>query len=367
MSNKKLVILGVVAVFMVIWAVVQSRISNRPVNTSGEPTYLVQGLDTADIGSIVIGKGDDEVTLKRQGAGFVAVNKENYPAKINQINDLISKCLEIERTQFVTDKVENHEDLEVTEEKARSVVKFLKPDSTMLTGIIIGKNRDLGQGSYVRLASDDKVYVAQNVPWFSSGAMNFIEQQLTSIKRDDIASVTVSSPDGNYVLKAEENGTGIEMENVPADKKFKSTEAQGVFNILTNLSFSDVKREPNDISFESQYVGRLKDSTEYTINVVTKDDKTFVSCSARFTEERPTTIRKDESEEELKEKEAKLLADDKAKEFAAKHKGWIYEVPDYKSKNLKIKLSDLLEDRKESEMDNPADPNEVTFGESVIP
>jgi hypothetical protein len=367
MSNKKLVILFVVAVFMVIWAIVQSRISNRQVNTTGEPTYLVQGLDTTDIDSIVIGKGEDEVTLKRLGAGFVVVDKENYPAKVSQINDLISKCLEIERTQFVTDKIENHEDLEVTEEKARTVVKFLKPDSTMLAGIIIGKNRDLGQGSYVRLASDDKVYVAQDVPWFSSGAMNFIEQQLTSIKRDDIASVTVSSPDGSYILKAKGNGTEIEMENVPADKQFKSTEAQGVFNVLTNLSFSDVMREPNDMSFDSQFVGRLNDSTEYTINIAMKDDKTFMSCSARFTEERPTTIRKDESEEELKEKEAKLLADDNAKEFTAKHKGWVYEVPDYKANNLKVKLSDLLEDRRESEMDNPADPNAMTFGESVIP
>ncbi len=367
MSNKKLVLLGIVAVLMVIWAVVQSRISNRPVVTSGEPTYLVQGLDTADIDSIVIGKGEDEVTLKRRGAGFVVVNKDNYPAKISQINDLISKCLEIERSQFVTDKTENHEDLEVTEEKARTVVKFLKPDSTLLTGIIIGKTRDLGQGNYVRLASNDKVYVAQNAPWFSSGAISFIEQQLLSVKLDDIESVMVSSSDGNYVLKAKEGGSDIEMENVPAGKKFKNTEGQGVFNVLTNLSFSDVKRDSNDISFDRQYVGRLKDSTEYTVNIATKDDKTFVTCSARFTDERPTTIRKDESEEELKIKEAKLLADDKAKEFTAKHKGWIYEIADYKAKNLKVKLSDLLEEQKESEKDLFSDPNGVMPGELAIP
>ena len=367
MSNKKLVILCVVAVFMLIWAVIQSRISNRPVFTSGEPTYLVQGLDTADIDSIIIGKGDDEVTLKRQGAGFVVVNKENYPAKISQINDLITKCLEIERSQFVTDKAENHEDLELTEEKAQTVVKFLKPDSTLLTGIIIGKTRDLGQGSYVRLASDDKVYVAQNVPWFVSGAMSFIEQQLVSIKREDIESVTVSSPDGNYVLKKAENGSDIVLEDVPAGKKFKSTEGQSVFNIITNLSFSDVMKDSNDMIFDRQYVCRLKDATEYTIRVVAKDDKTYIACSARFTEERPTCIRKDESEEELKVKEAKLLADDKAREFAAKHKGWIYEVPDYKAKNLKVELSDLLEDQKESEKDMSADPNEVTSDELVVP
>jgi len=360
MSNKRLIILGVVAVVMLVWAVVQSRVSNRPVYTTGEPTYLVQGLDPADIDSIVIGKGDDAVTLKRQGGNFVVVNKEDYPAKISQINDLIKKCLEIERSQFVTDKVANHEDLEVTEEKARTVVKFLKPDSKLLTGIIIGKARELGQGSYVRLASDDKVYVAQTVPWFSSGAMSFIEQQVVSVKRDDIESVTVTSPDGKYVLKKAENGRDVVLENIPPDKKFKSTEGQNVFNALTSMNFSDVTRNSGEMSFDRQYVCRLKDSTEYTVSIATEDNKTYITCSAKFTEERPTTIRKDESEEELKVKEAKLLADDKAKEFTAKHQGWIYEIADYKAKNLTMGLSDLLEDQVKSEGDTQsADPNEM--------
>ena len=367
MSNKKLLILGIVAVFMLTWAVVQSRVSNKPAVTSGVPTYLIQGLDPAGIDTIVVGKGDDAVTLKRRGDGFVVVNKENYPAKISQINDLISKCLEIERSQFVTDKAENYDDLGVTEEKARTIVKFLKPDATLLTGIIIGNTRDVGQGSYVKLASDDRVYVAQDVPWFSSGAMSFIDKQLLSVKRNDIESVTVKSPDDNYVLKAKENGAGIMMENVPAGKTLKSTEGQNVFNALTNLSFSDVTKDSNDLSFDRQFICRLKDSTEYTVNIAAKDNKTFVTCSARFTEERPATIRKDESEEELKAKEAKLLADDNAKEFTVKHKGWVYEVPDYKAKNLKVGLSELLEDQKEPVKEQTAESNEIMSGESVVP
>src|SRR4030042_714946 len=103
MSNKKLMVLGVVAVLMLIWAVILSRISNRPKTVSDSPSYLIQGLDPAGIDSIVLGTGDDAVTLKRQGNSFVVANKDNYPAKANQINDLISKCLEIETSQFITD------------------------------------------------------------------------------------------------------------------------------------------------------------------------------------------------------------------------------------------------------------------------
>lgn len=367
MSNKKLMVLGVVAIGMLFWAVIQSQISNRPRSVSGSPSYLIQGLNPADIDSIVIGIGDDAVTLKRQNKIFVVVNKDNYPAKTSQINDLITKCLDIETSQFVTDNAANHEDLEVTEEKARTVVKFLKSDSSLLTGIIVGKSKELGQGTYVRSASNDKVYEAPTVPWFGSGATSFVEQQLVTVEREDIESVTVSSPSGKYVLKTKEDSQDVLLENIPADKKFKTTEGKSVFTALTSLSFNDVKKNSGDLTFDKKYVCRLKDSTEYTVNIATKDDKTYITCSAEFTDERPTTIRKDESEEELKAKEAKLLADDNAKEFAAKHQSWIYEIAGYKAKNLTTELSNLIEDEeKPEEKGQASDPNMMRPDETPI-
>jgi hypothetical protein len=365
MSNRKLVVLGIIAVVMVTWAVVQSRISNNTETEPSGPVYLVQGLNTADIGSIVLGYGNDAVTLKRSGRQFVVVNKDNYPAKASEINSLISKCLEIQTSELVTDNPDNFDELEVTEEKARSLVKFFTPDpnSTLLMGIVIGKSKEGGQGSYVRLISKDnadsnKVYMAPNVPWFGSQAIDFIDQELISVKRDDIESVTVGLPSGEYTLKTEPNSTNIVMENMPAGKKLKSGEAQNVFTALTSLRFNDVKKQSDDdLTFDKKYVCKLKDATEYTINIAAKDDKTYVTCSSAFTGVRPTTIRQDESEEELKVKEAKLLADDKAKEFTANHQGWIYEIADYKAKNLTKELSDLVED-----IEKPQEPNAVETG-----
>jgi len=174
MSNRKLIILGIVAVVMVIWAVFQSHISHKPKTAPGEPAYLIQGLNPADISSIVLGTGEDQVTLKRQSGRFVVVNKDSYPAETKQINDLITKCLEIKTAQFITDKAENHEALGVTEKEARNVVKFFLPDSSLLTGVIVGKTKEQGQGNYIRLATSDKVYVAPEAPWIRSGAMDYI-------------------------------------------------------------------------------------------------------------------------------------------------------------------------------------------------
>jgi len=364
MSSRKLVILGIVAVLMVIWAVVQSRISSGSRAGPERITYLIQGLDPADIGSIVLGAGDSAVTLKREGGCFVVVNKDNYPTDAKQINNLLTKCLEIRTSGLYTDNPANHEDLGVTEQKARSMVKFLKPDSSVLTGVIIGKDRELGEGSYVRLASSDKVYVSPSAPWFGGRAIDYIQQELISAKREDIQSVTVTSPGGQYSLKAGEDGKTVVLEDMPAGKRLKSSDSETVFSALTSIRLEDVKKNSGGLSFDRQFVCHLKDSTVYTLKLAQKDGKSWITCEANFTDTTPVVVKENEvqSEEQLKKNEAKLLARDRAKEFAIKHQGWVYEIADWKAKYLTRQLSDLLEDQPMPK-EKAAEPNAVTAPE----
>jgi hypothetical protein len=363
MSDRKLAILAAVAVVTVILAVIIPRITSGPAEPA--PGYLMPGLNTNRIGGIVVtGKDGNMVTLKRIAGRFVVANKDNYPAKASAINNLLSKCQEIRWSQLITDDPANHKDLEVTEETARNVVKFLtpEPNSTILAGVVIGKSKETGAGTYVRLlssdkASSDKVYLAENAPWLSNRVMNFIELNLTSIKSEDIKSVTVSSSGGEYTLKAKDDSKDIMLEDLPPGKKLKTGESWSVFNALTTLKLEDVSKRTSGLLFDRKYVCRLKNSTVYTIEIAQKDNKTYIICDADFTEkvEKP---KQDESQEQLVEKETKLLAWDSAKEFSQKHQGWIYKIADWKAKNLTMELSDLLEDAPE-----PPEPNEINTEE----
>jgi len=367
MSNKKLTILAGVAVFMVLWAVVQSRFANRRTIGTDEPAYLIQGLDPAGIGAIVLGKGEDAVTLKRRGSGFVVETKDNYPAKTSEVNSLISKCLEIKFTQLITKDSKNHDDLEVTEDKARTVVKFMTPDpnSKVLAGIVVGKTEELGKGTYVRLLSSDnavsdRVLVASDIPWITEDVTAYIEQELVSSESDEIVSVTVGSPNGQFTLTKEGDSDDIVLTDTPTGKKLKSSDARSVLTALTSLRFDDVKSKPADMTFERHYVCKLKDSTEYTLRIAKQDEKTYIACVADFTDTAPVTKGADvESEEELKAKEAKLLAREAAQKFTAKHNAWIYEIADYKANNLTKELADLLEDAEPEEESDAVDPNAV--------
>jgi hypothetical protein len=348
MSSRKLIVLGIVAVLMVVWAVVQSRISGRPGAEPNTPVYLIQGLDPADIDSIVLGAGDDAVTLKRIEGRFVVANKDNYPAVAGKINDLITSCLDIRTSELYTDEPANHKDLGVTEQDARSVVKFFRHNSEPLVGVVIGNTKEQGQGSFVRLTSSDKVYVTLKSPWIDQRAVNYIDQQLFSLDRKDIESVTVTGPNDVYTLHAKQ-GQGIVLEEpLPQGKKLKGSDYEQVFNALTSLRFDDVKKASKaqkDLNFDRQYICRLKNSTVYTIKVAQKNDKMYITCDAEFTDKTPVTKEKEvESQEQLKEKEARLIARDKAKEFSGKHNGWVYVIAESKAKNLTKRLSELLED-----------------------
>ena len=108
MNNKKLIVLSIVAVGMIIWAVAQSRVSSKITSNSEKSAYLIQGLDPADISSIVLGRKKDIVTLKQQRNHFVVSNKDDYPAQLGQINDMITRLLDIKTIELITSNVANH-------------------------------------------------------------------------------------------------------------------------------------------------------------------------------------------------------------------------------------------------------------------
>ncbi|MDR4506943.1 MAG: DUF4340 domain-containing protein [Candidatus Brocadiaceae bacterium] len=347
MNNKNLILLGSIAVLMIIWAVVQSRISNRPNKEQHTNTYLIQGLDPDDIGSIVVKSKEDMVTLKHVDNSFVITDKDDYPAVSDEINTLITSCLDIRTSELYTDNPENFKDLGVTEEDAQNVIKFLKEDLGLITGIIIGNTKERGEGTFVRLVSNNNVYVTLKTPWIKNKATNYLDQELISIHRDDIESVTINLPKESYSLKEDNETKNIVLDNLPEGKKLNESAAASVFTALSNLRFFDVKRNSSlekKLNFDKQFICKLKNSTAYTINIAHNDDKTFITCTAEFTDKTPVVKEKGtESEEELKRKESILLAHEKAEAFQARHHDWVYEISEYNATNLTKERSALFE------------------------
>lgn len=353
MSNKKLAILGIVAAGMVVWAIVQSGISNRPVGSVAAGANLLQGFDPGTIGSIVLQGGGNTVTLLRQGDSFVVVEKSKYPASIKQINYIITACLDIQTAELITSDKANFSELGVSDDKPEKAVKFLRPDKSMIAGILVGKAGKDSNGMYVRLVSGDKAYLSMNVPTLNTDGMDYIERTLTAVKREDIQMVRGEGPNGSYVITNEPNSVP-KLANIPAGKRAETNKVAQVFNALTNLTFDNVKQDSGNLKFDRTYICELRDSTVYTIALKAQGEKTYAKFTADFTDKSGVVKKMGvESNAELKEKEVKLLARDKVVDFAKKTEGWVYEISQPAAKNIMLKFIDLIED----EPAKPADPN----------
>ena len=350
MSNKKLVVLGIFAVIMIVLAVLQNSSLEKMESGSEGESYLIQGLNPSDIATIVLGRDKDKVTLKQQKGQFVVSEKDNYPAKFESINNLITSCLDIKTTEFYTDDEKNYEELGVTEKDAQNVAKFLNKEQQLITGLVVGKRKKEGQGTFIRRVDDNKVYLTLDSTWFNNRAIEYIDSSLFSIDSKDIESVVVHPGKDSYTLRRKEGSDEISLENIPAGKKKKDNGCKEVFEAVTYLNFVDVRKKTDSIKFDKKYICKLKDSTVYTLDIGQENAKTYIECISEFTDQTPVTKpTAEDSEEELKKKEAKLLARDKAAEFSRKHKGWVYEITNYNSNKLTKKLSELIED----------DPNQV--------
>ena len=350
MSSQKLFILAVIAAGTVFWAVRQSHLSEGS-GSSTIPTYLIQGLDPATVAAVDISAADanDTVRLKRDEGQFLVTNKSNYPADNKQINDLLTKCLDIKTLQLASDNPANHADLEVTEDKAQHVIKFFDSDGALITGLIVGKNRDGGQGQYARLVDKNEVYLVENVPWFKTNATDYLNQEIVAIKADEIQSLAMASPKGIYELVArepDEGGGKYTFLNLPKGKRLKTSDADRVFGALSSVRFDDVFKEaPDGLAMDSSITCKLKSGVVYTFKMGTLKDKYYLTGQAEYTGDKSIQLdtSKADSQEELKKKEAVLLANKTALEFTEGHKGWVYQIPKWKADALLKSPDDLLE------------------------
>lgn len=363
MRNKQLTLLAIAAVVMASLAVIQTRFSRQAQQTDFGSAPLVPGLNIDAVATIEVAAAGSKVTLIRRGDGFVVAEKDNYPADVMKINELINNCLDIRVTDKITSNAANHADLKVTEEAAGAVVSFLAADGKPIVSAIVSPTNMETDAAYGRLAGSDDVYAIASPPRFSTGPMEYIRRDLVRVSRSEIASVAVKTANGSYVLRADEASNAVTLENMPGGKQFKGSDYTAVFGALSGLRIEDVQAENavKDLTFDAGYTCRLKDLKVYKLQLAKKDDAVYAKVSATYLDETPVekTVGQVETDEQLKAKEAKLLAIDAVKAFTAEHKGWVYKIPSYHASNLTKPLADLLEDIPAEE---PADKADAAAG-----
>lgn len=349
MNDRKLLVLAVIAVVMAGLAILQNRMTQKVNRVDFGSSALIEGLDTNAVSSLEItsDSGKETMTLSRSGDFFVVVDKDDYPADISKINTLINNCLDIRTYDLITKNPDNHTDLKVTRETAQYVVSFRDKDNKEIVGIAISE-ADEDRNAFVRLLSGNEVFSVKSPPMINTQPMDYIDAQLIQVDQNMVQSVAVRTGEDIYILSSPQDSDDIQMETMPEGKQFKENAYKSVFGGLGSIRFDDVKAVnniPDGLEFNINYTCKLYDKTVYKLVLAQQDDKTFAKFSSDFLDKTPVEKeRRVESEEALKEKEAKLMAIDNVTSFNQKHQGWVYQIPSYKAGDLTKPLSELIED-----------------------
>ncbi|MBL7215926.1 MAG: DUF4340 domain-containing protein [Phycisphaerae bacterium] len=374
MNNKKLALLGIIAVLMTGAVILQHQIGRNVHMAEFSSSALIEGLAIDSVAAIQITSPNESqiVKLVRGNGQFVVSDKDNYPVDVGKINDLINKCLDIRTIETITSNPDNHADLKVTEETARYLIAFLDREKKSIATVALSEVDPETNTAHARLLSGNDVYSIRGAPWFNTQAIDYIDTELLSVPLEKVSSVAVKTSDSSYVLSSPEGTDEVSLEKMPEGKQYRGTVYQTVFGALSSLRFEDVSAPsnvPQELDFDKTYICKLYDLTVYKLSIAEKDDKTYIKISADFLDKAPVekTVGEVESDEELKKKEAKLLAIDAVKEFNAMHKEWVYQIPSYKAEQLIKPLSALIEDIPQpEEKSEPLQENAAETSENAV-
>ena len=362
MTDRRLAVLAAVAAGMLLFTIILYSVTGARRGAFKGGSLFIQGLDPAKIGAISVKRGDDVATLARRSDGFVVAEKNNYPASVSEINDLLIKVMEIRCADKITDDPRKHGDLAVAADSDDSTtVTISDAEGKTLVAFTIGKSPERGAGAYVRRLSEDTVYLTAD--WLNAGAdpIRYVETKLLSVPQDDVESVSVKTGDDSYSIIRDEKGE-IALGGVPEGKRPKKDEYEGVFKALSSVNLSDIVRLSDlETTWDADYTCGLKRGLTYSVTLAKKDDKHYVKLAAQGPPVGSVTITQTESHDELKKKEALLLAADTAETFTAQHTGWAYQISSWSAEKMRKPFADLIEDIPSEET-----PDEIAASHIVV-
>lgn len=380
MNIKTLTILGIITVALIGMAILMSQQKETALPQTGQPVFPGLMSKINEVSELVVNVQSETMTIVRDGESWNVKEKDNYPANMGKIREVLIGLGELKILEAKTKKPELYEKLGLENVEAEGSISTgvtLKDSAgTTLAEVIIGKQRP-SKGNpnqdevYVRKVGDPQTWQAIGKLSVEKNLSEWLDKDFLEVEPKRVRRVRITHPDNTTLVLEKEN---------PDDLDFKVTnllegeEIQSQFSVnhivstVTSLSLDDV--QPNsEISFEDESVVTATfetfDGLEGTVKLFRKDEKNYVKVSAVFNadliwksepeEDSETETQAEgegdqgqdmEKEETVKLEKPKIKPEAEVKaEIKAlnkKVKEWIYIIPKFRADTILKKPEDLI-------------------------
>ena len=358
MKQSHVIALGVVAVLAVGGAVAVSLSgSGSSAPSASERVFPGLAGKINDVASLTVARKEDSVTVSRKGDSWVVPAKHDYPAAFDKVRRLLLELSDLRPLEQKTSSPALFVSLELedlSQAEAKSTLVTLKDSSGgEILSTYVGKQRfgrgAGGDGTYVRRANSNETWLAKGRVQPDKATLNWLDKNLADVARERVSSVVLVQADGSKVeaTRAKATEKNFTLKNpVPAGKKVKSEwDIDNLAGPFEKLELEDVRPLAEILVVAGGPHAEIATFDGMTVraDLVEADGQSWVKLSARYAE--PVAA---PAEEETKEGKLKS-ADDVKKEVEALNArvaAWAYRLADWKTDNLRKKLSDLVEDEK---------------------
>ena len=223
--------------------------------TGGAAAFPELNAKVNDAAEIAIVNFKGTLTLKRQGDGWILVERQGYPVPFDRVKELLVALTQLKLLEPKTKEPERYERLAVQDigPKESEAVSVTVKDASgeVLAAAIVGKRNETlygkaGGGTYLRRAGEAQTWLAEGLVKVGVTHKDWVDKIIVDLEKKDVRRVAMTHPDeAESFVGTKENPeqANLKLVNAPEDKKLKSErEIDGIVEIVNDLDLEDVKK-----------------------------------------------------------------------------------------------------------------------------
>ena len=200
---NSLTILFIVTFVMVVLMLITLQ---RPHDSKDDEGLLFPHLfeQLSDVDTISIKSNQDKFTLYKKGEDWFVKERWNYPADFSLVKRTL---IDLAHTKILDRKTNNPEQfpilgVEGIADGGESTQLTLSQGNKQIVGLVLGRERELGQTSgvrqfFVRRLGEKRAWLAEGYLNVNPLMLNWINSQVINIARERIAQVNIIQPNGD--------------------------------------------------------------------------------------------------------------------------------------------------------------------------
>lgn len=327
MSRRTLQTLVAVIAGLVLLLVVLERGERAPANGAGGsllPGFAAVANEATQIEAVGPADGPG-VTLSRTDDGWVVSARDDYPADINALRELISGLANARIVELKTADPARYDRLGVGDPReggqgTRLTVVGADFSYSVVVGNLAGNDQ-----RYVRPADDAQSVLVDQPLEVPVGIEGWLEPGLVDIGVERIERVVIEHADGETIglARSDESETDYVVAEIPDGRELKyASIGNPIAGALDGLELEDV-RGASDLAADSSARFETGNGLVVTAELVTIDDERWLRLSAQSTDD-------DDA------------AENEASRINQRVAGWLYRVPDTRADRFARRWDDLL-------------------------